>query len=269
MEESLNPQSIQEDQATSMVKTTKVLLMNPPFSLEKRYGKSIAKIGAVLLPLGLGYVAAVIERAGYPIKILDCEAENLDGEDVLQYCIKEKFDAIGVYCNTSNFNTTLTLCRQIKAALPGIKIITGGPQATNEKTATLQNDVFDFIVFGEAEETFVEILDSIEHKWDDNKKRSILGSGFKLHDTKEVIVNPSRPFIKDLDTLPFPARHLFKQDIYNPAPNQFKKLPYGSIMASRGCPYTCTFCNIVSIWKQEYRIRSPDNVISEMKHLKD
>ena len=268
MAELVGTVQVSYDTNCNKAKTIKVLLMNPPFSLKKRYGKAIAKIGTILMPLGLGYIAAMIEKKGYPIKVMDCQAENLEQMDILDYCTKEKFDVIGTYCNTSNFQSTKTLIKSIKDILPNVKIVVGGPQAFNDKVATLDNEVVDFIIYGEAEETFPEILDAIEYGWSDEQKATILGFGFKSYDGK-IVINPSRPFIKNLDSLPFPARHLFKLELYNPSPNQYKRLPYFNIMASRGCPYTCTFCNIVSMWERKYRIRSPDNVIAEMRELKD
>ncbi|MEK6809009.1 MAG: radical SAM protein [Nanoarchaeota archaeon] len=252
----------------SEVKYTKVLLLNPPFSLEKRYGKSIAKIGTVIIPLGMGYVAAMIEKARYPINVLDCQAENIDKDGIVKYCEQGKFDVIGVYCNTSNFQSTKELCRTILEVLPNVKFIVGGPQAFNEKIGTLDNDIVDYMIYGEAEETFVELLNAIEYKWNDEKKSAILGLGYKSVESK-IIINPPRAFIKNLDSLPFPARHLFNLKLYRPSPNQYKRLPYFSIMASRGCPYSCTFCNIVNMWERKYRIRSPDNVIAEMRELKE
>ena len=260
--ESISPES------PSKAKHTKVLLLNPPFSLEKRYGRSIAKIGTILIPLGLGYIAAVIDKARYRVKILDCQAENMGKEEIVNYCEKERFDVIGVYCNTSNFNSTKELCRAIKEKLPDCRFIAGGPQAFNEKIPTLDNDIIDFIVYGEAEDTFVELLNAIEYKWDDERKGKVLGMGYKSADGK-IVMNQPRPFIGDIDSLPFPARHLFNLKLYKPSPNQYKRVPYFSVMASRGCPYTCTFCNIVNMWERKYRIRSPDNVIAEMRELKE
>ena len=98
--------------------------------------------------------------------------------------------------------------------------------------------------------------------------KNILGAGFK-NTNKRMIVNGPRPWIKDLDSLPFPARHLLDLSLYHPGPPHYRELPHFNMTASRGCPFTCTFCSSNDIWGRTYRIRSPQNVIDEIKYLKE
>jgi magnesium-protoporphyrin IX monomethyl ester (oxidative) cyclase len=245
---------------------SKILLLNPPFDLEKRYGKGISKIGVFLQPLGLCYIAANIEKHKYDVKILDAEAMELDKVGTINEIKKINPDLIGIYCNSSNFSTVLTLSKAIKEKI-NTKILIGGPQVTIGKD-TPANTPIDYLIYGEAEFSFVELLDALNKEVNDDELKNILGIGFKNKDGK-MIVNGPRPWIKDLDTLPFPTRHLLDLSLYNPGPPHYRELPYFNMTASRGCLFTCTFCSSSDIWSRTYRIRSVQNVIDEIKYLKE
>jgi len=241
----------------------KVMLINPPMSMEHRYGKGISKIGTVLPPLGLAYLAAMLEKHKYEVRILDTQLFNLGVRETVNECREFMPDIIGIYTLTSSFKLVVKLSKELKKNL-NVKIAVGGAHPTIEPIQVLQNNDINFSIIGEGESTFTELLKELEKKNPNFLK--VKGLAFK-HKGK-IIYNGPRAPIKNLDEIPFPARHLLKMNLYKPSPNHYKKLPYTTMTASRGCPYACTFCSSSRIWKQHYRTRSVRNVIKEIKLLK-
>ncbi|MBI2042704.1 MAG: radical SAM protein [Candidatus Nealsonbacteria bacterium] len=240
-----------------------ILLIMPPFSMKERYGRGIEKIGSCLPPLGLLYLGAALENNGFKPKILDTQLHNWTMEETIERCAGQSPDVAGLYCNTSNYRHTLELAQGIKEKLH-IPIIFGGPHVTIRPLEVLSNNCVDYIVIGEGELSLVELLNGLKTKTD---LRAVKGIGFK--ENGEAVITPRRELIRELDSLPFPARHLVPLLSYRPSPNQYKRTPMTTMMVSRGCPYNCTFCNTEAIWTRKYRIRSVQSVIKEIKHLID
>jgi len=240
----------------------RVILLNPPMTLEHRYGKGMSKIGTLLPPLGLAYVAAILEKDNCEVKILDAQLFNLDIKTTVSECKKFNPDVIGIYALTSSFDIVAKLSAELKKELD-VYIAIGGAHPTIEPLKSLDNNEIDFAIIGEGEYTFLELMQEIKKKKPNFKK--IKGIAFK--DKGKIILNGKRGYIKNLDELPLPARHLLKMHLYKPSPNQYKQLPYATMVASRGCPYACSFCSSSRIWKQKYRTRSVKGVIKEIKYL--
>lgn len=230
----------------------------PPFSMAERYGRGIEKIGSSLPPLGLLYLGAELEKAGYLVKIFDTQIENWDIEKV------GKIDIAGIYCNTSNYQRAIDLAKEIKTKM-GIPIIFGGPHVTTRPLEVLSNDAVDYVVVGEGEVSLVKLMDVLNNKYPGMKLSDVRGIGFK--ESGKPLINTKRELIENLDSIAFPARHLVPMQKYKPSPNQYKRLPMTSMMVSRGCPFNCTFCDAETIWTRRYRVRSVKNVIDEIKHL--
>jgi len=144
-------------------------------------------------------------------------------------------------------------------------VVMGGPHITLKSKEVMEicPDV-DFLVIGEGEETFSRLVKSIENMGISGEKeehfKNLDGISYRLNG--KIIHNPLREFIKNLDSLPFPARELLINK------NLYDSEDMGLIMTSRGCPYNCAFC-ATSIWKREVRYRSIDNVIEEIKLVID
>lgn len=241
-----------------------ILLIMPPFSMKERYGKGMEKVGTTLPPLGLLYLGAELEKAEYRVNILDTQVEHTDIKETAQRCTALKPDIVGIYCNTSNFQHAVELAKEIKNNL-GIPIIFGGPHATTRPEEVLRSESVDYVVIGEGELTIVELMDFLSGQIPGLALSDIKGIGFK--ENNQLIINPRRELIEDLDSLAFPARHLLPMKKYRPSPNQYKRLPMTTMMVSRGCPFNCTFCDVETIWTRQYRCRSVQNVISEIKSL--
>jgi len=235
-----------------------ILLIMPPFSMVERYGRGIEKIGSALPPIGLLYLGAEMEKAGYNVRVFDSQIQDWHVKEA------DGSDIVGIYCNTSNYHRALELAKEIKTNF-NIPIIFGGPHVTIRPLEVLNNDCLDYVVIGEGERTIVELIDVLNNKHPGLGLSDVKGIGFKKDG--EPVINAPRELIQDLDSIAFPVRHLVTMSEYRPSPNQYKRTPMTTMMVSRGCPFNCTFCAAETIWTRRYRCRSVKNVIDEIKQL--
>jgi len=238
----------------------KLLLIIPPNTPEEAYGK-LSSVGTLYPPLGLAYIAAYAEKQGHKVKVIDAEAETYNFEEINHLALKFSPDLVGMptYC------TTLSKVYEVAKNLKKIskaKIVLGGPQATLEPIKTISNKNIDFVIYGEGEETFTNLINSLKKKSFSN----ILGLVYK--NKNKVIMNPPRPLIKNLDEIPLPARHLFPMKKYHSSANLRGKRTL-NIMTSRGCPYRCAYCAGSLIFGKSHRFNSTDRVIEELRLLKE
>lgn len=244
----------------------KILLINPPVWNDLGSQRSFTP------PLGLLYLAAYVEKNGYPdIRIIDADAAKMSWDDLKKYLIQERPDVVGIT------GTSLVIPALIKTAvlsrenIPQCIIVTGGYGATNEPARILKTNpgLVDFIVMGEGELTFLELLRALRNKVSDFTQ--IQGLAFLKDD--QMFITPRRPDIKELDQLPWPAYHLLYPHLYDYSGMHTRqkeiKMPMLVMIASRGCPHHCTFCSLAS---KVYRPRNPKKVVEEMifyrNHLK-
>ncbi len=240
---------------------SKILLINPPYTLEENFLK-LAKVSSLVQPLGLGYLAAVLENAGKTVKILDSPTLKYTITDILDEVKKFKPDIVGITSTINDHYKAEILAQKIKKKYNS-KIILGGPHITSIPESFLNSNNFDFCVLGEGELTTLELVDAIEKNAPDFK--NIKGIMYKSK--RKAIKTEPRPFIGNLDDVPFPARHLLpKLSNYHPSPATYKKLPVGTIISSRGCPFQCIFCS-KTIFGNNFRFRSAKNVVDEMEIL--
>ena len=224
--------------------------------------------------MGIGYIAAVLEKAGYEVKILDAHAEGYGnhtkiGERVRvglsENEIKDKiveFDPVIVGISSifsDQYQNAHAVCRIVKQANPQIITVMGGVHPTMAPEIVLSDKNVDHILKGEAEYSFREFCDVVI------KKKSIEFSKIDGLD-----LNPKEHWIKNLSELPFPARHLLSLDKYFKAGRAYREpskreraIP---IITSRCCPAYCNFCATHKM-QGTYRQRTADNVIAEIDFL--
>lgn len=241
----------------------KVFLINPP--LVKYVNKKIAPVVENLFynsaPLGLCYLAAVLRQEGVEVEILDALVEGLKFSGVISRIKKFNPDIIGISSNTISFNSAAFLTRTVKKIFPNKIIIIGGPHITANPDDLLKHPEFDIGVIGEGEVTFKELIKAITQGVDIKRVK-----GLAYTSNGKVQFTEPREFIRDLDWLPFPARDLVPIYKYRPQPNDQKRLPKLSMISSRGCPYSCIFCD-KNVFKNLYRSFSPQYIVKEMTHL--
>ena len=246
----------------------KILLLSPPM----HYG-AYNEAGRLYLdksypPLGLGYIAAVLEKEGYDVKVIDLV--DTPFEDVEKIVKNEKPQIVGISCNLTDYRWgSFKLAQIVKRIDPNIKVIMGGSHATHMYQQILPNFPVDVIVRFEGEFTFLDLVKALEAG---SNLRCVNGIAFK--NEEGIIKNEDRPPIADLDSLPFPAYHFFDFDryIHYSSPIRFKKkksseLKSSNMMTSRGCPYNCQYCSVTKFWHRRCRLRSAKNVVDEMELL--
>lgn len=265
----------------------KVLLIRPPYTRLRKTGQ------IPYFPLGIGYIAGMLEKHGFEVAIYNAENPTSNKEivlrderDVFKYRsaahrnylgavnnddhfvwneVREtlrmfKPDVVGLSLLTVEYPGALKISRICKEYKSDIHVIWGGFHPTNLPEGCLKNKEVDIVASGEGEYTVIELCKAIAAKESDFS--SIKGIYIKKGDDG-IYYTGVRTLIPDLDEIPFPARHL---RLY---PETYDPIYMGSIITSRGCPYRCTFCGCRNLWQKKFRRRSPSNVIKEMKELID
>jgi anaerobic magnesium-protoporphyrin IX monomethyl ester cyclase len=212
-------------------------------------------------PLGISYLASSLMQAGYDVELLDCTF--IGKAEALEKALGVKAEVVGIYCMVTMQEDCLWLARQLRPTAKMLMV--GGPLPTCDANAFV-ND-FDIVVRGEGEATVLELLQAFNAGGDFSAIAGITMLKETSIDGKvdeEIISTPDRPFIKELDNLPFPARQLLSNQSYI----QFGKKKYGysitTVMSTRGCPYECEFCSNV-IFGGSYRERTAVNVVDEVE----
>lgn len=210
----------------------KILLINPPspFLLDER----------VFPPLGLLYVAASLEKAGYKVHLFDLAGVGRWIDSVRDAVSREDFDAYGLTSTTPQFPRALSILQEIKSIRPDSHVIIGGPHSTVQPESCL---MFDKVVIGDGETGILKAING-----DDSR------------------IIPTE-LVKNLDGIPFPARHLIDMKSYR---YELAGLMATSVITQRGCPFGCAICcgRNLPVYRRP-RYRSVENVTAELKHLMD
>ena len=221
----------------------------------------------VYVPLGPAYIAASLEQAGHDVEIIDLNVHRVKSHRLQQRV--SGAEIVGITGMITEYQTVVALVNAVKAANAGATVILGGPLATALPHKLLQASAADFIVLGEGEKTIVNLVSAIKQGDDFS---GIKGIAYQA-DGQVILNEPVEP-IEDLDTVPFPARHLldmkwYIKDHFESFGIQIKgfgRIRSTNLVSSRGCPYNCTFC-FKDMWGQKWRGRSPENIIREMESL--
>ena len=235
----------------------RILLINSPINFNMKFNPIL---DTLLPPLGLAYLAAMIEK-NHIVKIVDF-AKHKFSDDILKILTAD-FDAIGISATTFSFLNAIALSQKCKGFNSNIRIIIGGPHITSNPESFSTGE-FDYAVLGEGEITFEKLIEALDKK---EKLDNVDGIIFK--DNNRIIKNKPRIYVSNIDDLPLPQRKLiddFKD--YNPTLISARKLPSTQIIASRGCPFHCTFCD-KKVFGNNYRHHSVDRIIKEIKTLID
>ena len=252
----------------------RVALINPKFRLP---------IDTRTSPhLALAYLGAVSERRGDTVRVFDADVED---QPLVEFLHEFKPHLVGITTNTPQVKQSWSTAAAIKGELD-IPIVLGGPHVSvvseDLDFESVRQPQVDMVVRGEGEGPWLEISDLVDGYLRDQPEfsakgmlnpeldlfREVKSLSYKTSDG-QLHRNPDGQVIADLDSLPWPAYHLFKMDRYTnlqPATDAIPGARSFSIMTSRGCPYRCTFCS-QSIMPIKWRARSPENVIEEWRHL--
>jgi radical SAM superfamily enzyme YgiQ (UPF0313 family) len=212
-------------------------------------------------PLGLGYLSSYLKKSGIDTVIIDGLKENLKPSQLVDKILELKPDAVAISCLTAFYKEAISLSRELKKH----KIITiiGGPHPTFLPYQTLVDSGADYIVCGEGELSFLELINK---KFQNDNIQGVY-SLKTLNNERQAIVKS--PTVENLDELPFPDWEQMSPRSYPMAPHGafLKGFPVGVIITSRGCPYECTFCTSPQFYDRKIRFRTPENVVTEIEYL--
>ncbi|AUB56837.1 B12-binding domain-containing radical SAM protein [Methanobacterium subterraneum] len=227
-----------------------VLLINPIDDTAVKNG-----LGLKIPPLNLMYLAAALENVSIPVKIIDDDLYQAGFDKITNLASKIDPKVVGITATTATIKNALEYIKNIKKALPNTLTVIGGSHPTFMPYETLKSEkTLDAVVIGEGEETIVDIAD--------NARKNLSGiKGISYRNDDKIRKTPSRPLIKDLDSLPFPARHLVPFKSYELSSQA------GGMITSRGCVFSCNYCSSSLIMGKKFRTRSPENVVDELEEL--
>ncbi len=249
------------------MKNTTYILINPPILRAERYSsKFLGAAGGSLVPLGILYIASFMESKGCNVEVIDAEHQLLTQNETIEYVRKlinpNKKTYIGISTTTVCFNNAVVLAQNLKKNFPEIKIILGGVHVSSLPEHAMGYECFDYGIIGEGEITNYELIDCLNNNNDINSVKGIV-----YREQGKLVYTAKREPIKNLDELPFPARHLLKNlEQYVPGLSDYKQLPVTNIITSRGCPGQCTFCSN-AVFGRTYRSRSAQNIFEEIEDV--
>ena len=233
----------------------KILLISPPtISAIKTV------VGTTGPPLGLGYLASMV-RDEHEVKIVDSIAENLSYEQVGRIIKNYDPDLIGITATTSMVPDAYVVAKKAKEYNKDVKIVMGGPHVTFVPEMTFEEcPCIDYIVRGEGEITFTQLVDGISKNSKDMS--SINGLSFK--NNGGVVNNPPQSLIRNVDTIPTPSYDLLPMKSY-----QVDGIRFATIVTSRGCPFNCIFCSSSLQFGRIWRGHSDERVLKELMILRE
>ena len=241
----------------------KVFFTTPPLSLEKRYG-TFSGGGSAAPSLGILMLASVARNDGCTSSVVDAAALSLSEQELLQRLAEVRPEILCISSTTLAIGNANSFAVEAKRLIPALIVIVGGPHVTATPLETMARcPAFDMAVIGEGEATLVELLRA--HRAGSNLSSVaglIVREGNELRDTGR------RPFIADLDSLPFPAWDLLEgfPQRYLPAPFKVRQLPATTLVTTRGCPNTCIFCDR-SVFGSSCHAYSAEYVVRQMTEL--
>ncbi|MBI5246473.1 MAG: cobalamin B12-binding domain-containing protein [Elusimicrobia bacterium] len=228
-----------------------MLFIFTPTTLSERYGKKDGgEAGGDLPPLGITYICGYLIKQGYGVGLLDGCALGLQYDEIIDIVKRKAPKSIGISSTTYALPKAVELARRLRDAFPDLLIVLGGAHANAVPLHAMEKySFFDLVVFGEGEHTTAELLDAFRKTAYDRKSFLAAAAtlqaiqGIVYRDGGKIVKTPARPDIKNLDSLPMPARQLLPREKYIPLPNQYKRTPLAHMVVIRGCPYFCTFCD--------------------------
>jgi len=231
-----------------------ITLVNPP------YPQGAPQ--SIFIPLGIAYLAAVLEKEKCSVNVIDCQVLKPTQRELESKLTEYQPDLVGVTTSTLTYEPAVQILKMAKRVLPDCVTLVGGPHVTVMDKETLGTvPEADIVVRGEGEQTILELA------------RTAFGShmqgldeiaGITFRKNGHIDRTCDRPFIQNLDQLPFPAYKHFPLHKFR----VFGKT-YLPIITSRGCPFQCAFCLTSRMCGRKFRIRTPKNVVDELEWLRE
>lgn len=220
-------------------------------------------LGKRLPPIGLMYVAAALEKAGFKVQMLDNYLMKKSTEEIKQLITQVNPEIVGITCGSATYPRCVETSKAIKQAKPDCKIVVGGWHASYMPDSLLANPEIDYVVMGEGERAISELAAAITNG---NEKAAASIAGVAAKRNGENIKNPPK-YIENMDEIPYPARHLLPLELYDRTIEYLDAKPADVMSISRGCVFNCGFCETRKLWGNICRGFSPKRVIGEIEDL--
>jgi anaerobic magnesium-protoporphyrin IX monomethyl ester cyclase len=239
-----------------------LLLIQTPYSED--YGP-MRKASGTYFPVGLGYISSSVKKHGYKVFFIDPNVKKINIDEIKDLVRQKRPALAGISFMTPQFRSAKRLANAIKECAPNVHICLGGAHPSALPRETLEEiGSADFVVCGEGEITTLELLDCL------TKNKGRLGDidGLAWRDHNGININRLRSPIADLDSLPYTDRGLMDQSLYH-AQSFLSYSPRAmTIYTSRGCPGRCVFCASGHKLRSHIRLRSIENVMQEIDHMR-
>ncbi|MBN1274045.1 MAG: B12-binding domain-containing radical SAM protein [Candidatus Aminicenantes bacterium] len=218
-------------------------------------------------PLGIQTLAPAVRQHGHQALLFDTCHPGMKTEHIAKAIEAEHPDVIALsFLSTTTYPAVKKMARRLKSVSPLTPVITGGPFATiNALNILKECSAIDAVGVGEGEELLPDYLDHL------NDPGSVAGLVWRKG--AEIVKNPPRPLIQDLDQFPYPDRLSLPIDYVESLPLDVPAVlsldRFCTMQTSRGCPYNCIYCDIPYVMQHRWRSRSPQHVLGEMQQLND
>ncbi len=249
----------------TVLNSKNVLLVHPLGYQPDVAAQDISRKANIMPPLGLASIAAYLDRAGLNSHILDCYAHPDADSRLRELLRREQPGLIGLSCTTASFHDSVRLAEIAKQELPHIKTVLGGAHVSALKEKVLEfSPLIDYAVIGEGEQTLLELA-----QLEDSDPVSVGGVVWRASDGS-IVNNGYRTEALVLDDLPFPAYEKLEgyPDAYKLPIFNYPKAPNTSCISSRGCPYSCSYCDR-SVFQRSFRYNSAEYLYRHLKYLKE
>jgi anaerobic magnesium-protoporphyrin IX monomethyl ester cyclase len=254
----------------------KILLINPSFydgkAFSNRFDDYIEWIKGGNLyvapfepPLGLAYLSAFLKERGYEVKLLDMQGLLMDSEELVRNIAAYGPDLIGITAMTPTVPEALRVAELARSTAPGARIVLGGVHPTLDPASVLTSDHVDFVIRGEGEFAFADLATALSTGLPVD---TIEGVSYKADDGR-LVINGKSPLIRDLNSLPMSDYEAFPIERYIEHNRHLRSIRGISMIVSRGCPFQCTFCAVHETMGRKWRIKSAEQVVSELITLKE
>lgn len=212
---------------------------------------------SVYPPLGLLYVATVA-RDYYPVEIMDVVAKQYGIEDTAREVISRAPTVLGISSTTFRIYPMAEIIRRVKAELPDVIVVIGGPHTSLYPVETLNLHGVDYVIVGDGEKSFKQLLDALSSGEREELKKI---TGLVFRDNGSIVQTPANRSAS-VDGLPIPAWGLLDYAYYYTAADKSEQTV--TMISSRGCPFKCNFCDVM---EKNYRWRPATDIVDEMEHI--
>lgn len=251
----------------------KIVLTNPPWTTAKKIGfrsnvrwpfmvsrreHKMHKGAVYHFPIYHAYAAAMLQEQGKEVDILDASLEGLSTKQFIESLSAKNPDLVIMEVSTPSYSQDVVTAREVREKI-SVPVVFIGSHASVFHREIIERKEANIVIRGEFEETIGDLVRHIEQNRD---LKEVKGITF-LDNKGSIVTTENRPYIEELDSLPYPARDLFQWQRYHEP--VFESLPWITMLSSRGCPYQCVFCSWPqTMYGRQYRTRKPEGVLKEM-----